>query len=185
MNQSTTYEKIYFKCQLKNIVTTWKALFYLVGMFRTPSPGDSISAALRKLLQGDGGEVRLCKSLQQREQEVWTSKIKYLKNLASCVWEDYSFHMQLSYQGRPVSFFTLVLAFPQLLSNLWALVASAGSQFWEPSFTFGGQKSLMAVTFLVYWHGRRYFHFTQVTHKKLHRYHYPTMEKRFFIYNMN
>ena len=30
-----------------------------------------------------------------------------------------------------------------------------GSQFGEPSFTFGGQKSLMAVTFLVY--GRRYF----------------------------
>ena len=87
-------------------------------MFRTPSPGDSISVALRKLLQGDGGEVRLCRSLQQREQEVWTSKIKYLKNLAFCVWEDYSFHMQLSYHGRPVSFFTLVLAFPQLLSNL-------------------------------------------------------------------
>ena len=86
-------------------------------MFRTPSPGDSLSVALRKLLQGDGGEVRLCRSLPQREQEVWTSKIKYLKNLAFCVWEDYSFHMQLSYQGRPVSFFTLVLAFPQLLSN--------------------------------------------------------------------
>ena len=33
-------------------------------------------------------------------------------------------------------------------------------QFWEPSFTFGGQKSLMAMTFLVYWHGKRYFHFT-------------------------
>ena len=27
-------------------------LYYLVGMFRTPSPGDSISIALRKLLQG-------------------------------------------------------------------------------------------------------------------------------------
>ena len=26
-------------------------LFYLAGMFRTPSPGDSISVALRKLLQ--------------------------------------------------------------------------------------------------------------------------------------
>ena len=29
-----------------------KELFYLVGMFRTQSPGDSISVALRKLLQG-------------------------------------------------------------------------------------------------------------------------------------
>ena len=29
-----------------------KELFYLVGMFRTQSPGDNISVALRKLLQG-------------------------------------------------------------------------------------------------------------------------------------
>ena len=29
-----------------------ESYFYLVGMFRTPSPGDSISVALRKLLQG-------------------------------------------------------------------------------------------------------------------------------------
>ena len=42
----------------------------------------------------------------------------------------------------------------------WGVAASAGSQFWETLFTFGGQKLLMAVTFLVYWYGRRYFHFT-------------------------
>ena len=29
-----------------------ESYFFLVGMFRTPSPGDSISVALRKLLQG-------------------------------------------------------------------------------------------------------------------------------------
>ena len=46
-------------------------------MFRTPSLGDSISVALRKLLQGDRGEVELNTSLQQREQAVWTSKIRY------------------------------------------------------------------------------------------------------------
>ena len=34
--------------------------------------------------------------------------------------------------------------------SLRGMAASAGSQFWEPSFTFGGQKSLMVVTFLVY-----------------------------------
>ena len=39
-------------------------------------------------------------------------------------------------------------------------VASGGWKFWEPSFTLGGQTSLMAVTFLVYWYGRRYSHFT-------------------------
>ena len=49
-------------------------------MFRTPSSGDSISVALRKMLQGGGGVgggvVRLYTSLQQRYQEVWTSKIR-------------------------------------------------------------------------------------------------------------
>lgn len=31
------------------------------------------------------------------------------------------------------------------------------SQFCEHSFTFGSQKSLMAMTFLICWYGRRYF----------------------------
>ena len=39
--------------------------------------------------------------------------------------------------------------------------ASAGLHFWEPSFTFGGQKSLRSVSFLVCWYGWRWFHFTQ------------------------
>ena len=42
----------------------------------------------------------------------------------------------------------------------WGMAASPGWKFWEPSFKFGGQKSLMAVTFLVYQYSRRYFHFT-------------------------
>ena len=44
--------------------------------------------------------------------------------------------------------------------SLRGVAASAGSKFWEPSFTFGGQKLLMVVTFLVYWYGRKYFHIT-------------------------
>ena len=44
-------------------------------MFRILSPGNSISEALRKLLQR--GRVRLYTRLQQREQAVWTSKIRY------------------------------------------------------------------------------------------------------------
>ena len=51
----------------------------------------------------------------------------------------------------------LLLAFPQLLSNHRG---GCGAASMEPSFTFGGQKSLMAGTFLVYWYGRRYLHFT-------------------------
>ena len=42
----------------------------------------------------------------------------------------------------------------------WEVAASPESQFWESSFTFGGQKSLMTVTFLIYLYGRRNFHFT-------------------------
>ena len=45
-------------------------------MFKTP--GGSISVALKKLLPGGRGQVRLYTSLQQREQAVWrTSKIRY------------------------------------------------------------------------------------------------------------
>ena len=47
-------------------------------MFRTPSLRDSISVTLRKLLEGgSSGEVRLYTSLQQREQAVWTLKVRY------------------------------------------------------------------------------------------------------------
>ena len=50
--------------------------------------------------------------------------------------------------ASPVSLFTLLLTFPQLLSNHpWAW---QHLHFWELSFRFGGQKSLMAVTFLIY-----------------------------------
>ena len=52
-------------------------LLYLAGMFRPLSPGASISVALRKLLQGGRGEVRLYTTLQQRKQAVWTSKVRY------------------------------------------------------------------------------------------------------------
>ena len=53
--------------------------------------------------------------------------------------------------ANPVSLLTLFLASSQLLSNHGVgMAASAESQFGEPSFTFEGQKSLMAVTFLVY-----------------------------------
>ena len=39
---------------------------------------------------------------------------------------------------------------PAPQQSLWGVAASAGSQFWEPSFTFGGKKLLMTVTFLIY-----------------------------------
>ena len=65
-----------------------------------------------------------------------------------------------AFGGNPVYLFTLLLASPAPQQSRWGAAASPGLQFWKPSFTFGGQKSLMAVTFLVYQYGRRYFHFT-------------------------
>ena len=94
-----------------------------------------------------------------------------------------SFHMYLSFLGpNPISWlFTSLIPVhlwggrcggwcffypspphPQLLSShrggWWHLLALRHCiPFWEPSFTFGSQKSLMAVTFLAHWYGRKYF----------------------------
>ena len=40
-------------------------------------------------------------------------------------------------------------AFGLTESFVWTWVASVGSQFWEASFTFRGQKLLRAVAFLI------------------------------------
>ena len=55
----------------------------------------------------------------------------------------------------PVSLFTLLLAFPQLLSSHHMGGSICWISAWGALITFGGQKSLMAVTFLVYCYGRR------------------------------
>ena len=96
-------------------------------MCRILSSRDSISVPLKKLLQETGEEVKLCISLQQREQTVWTSKIRYpvkecsILCLGSCqpLGSQNSillYASQLS-GAKPVSLFTLLLAFPQLLCN--------------------------------------------------------------------
>ena len=65
-------------CWLKKYSHNLKVESYFIcRMFRTPSQGDSISVALRKLLQGGRGKVWLYLSLLQREQAVWTSNIRY------------------------------------------------------------------------------------------------------------
>ena len=157
-------------CRLKNILTTWK-LFYLVGMFRTLSSGDSISIALKNCSKEAEEEVRLYTSLQHREQPVWTSKIRYqvkefsILHMGGCKPLDSlnSFLLYAPQLSGGQSLFVLLLAFPQLFSNHHGgqgVAACAGLQFGEPSCTFGGQKSLMAVAFFMDWYGKRYFHFT-------------------------
>ena len=86
-------------------------LFYLVEMLRTLSPGDGISVALRKLLQGgragESAYIQVC-SKGSRQSEHQRSGVK-LRNVAFYVWEDaslwthwiQSFHTQLSCLGQP------------------------------------------------------------------------------------
>ena len=74
-----------------------------------------------------------------------------LSGTISAIWDHFCFLVHLAPCVPPA---------PQ--QSPWQMTASAGSQFWEPSFTFGDQKLLMAVTFLAYQYGRRYLHFTEV-----------------------
>ena len=145
-----------------------RELFYLVRMFRDP---ETASQELSENCSKEaGGGVSLYICLQQRGQAVWITKImcqvkeflflcirrcKPLGSLNSF----HSYAPQLS-GANPVSLFTLLLAFCQLFYNHLRLWQHLLDQFWELAFTFGGQKSLMTVTFLVYWYGQRYFHFT-------------------------
>ena len=80
--------------------------FYLVGKFRTLSPGDSVLVALRKLLRkGSQAIYKFCNK-GSRQSEHQRSGIK-LRNLACYVWEGaglwtcwiHSFHKHLSYVG--------------------------------------------------------------------------------------
>ena len=135
-----------------------------MGKFRTPSPGDSISVALRKVLPLEHGVgVRLHTNLQQREQAVWTSKIRYqIKQFSiGCVGRfkpPGSLNSLFSYVPHlsgpnPFSLFTLssgscarwlLLVFSQLLSNHhgrwkhlldWAL--GARIHIWRPEIADG------------------------------------------------
>ena len=106
-------------------------------------------------------DQRSCTKLRNVAFYVCMGRCKPLVSLDSI----FPYAAQLS-GANPVSRLTLrggrwlLLAFPQLLSHHHGGWQHPLDQFWEPSFTFGDQKSLMAVTFLIYWYGRRYFHFT-------------------------
>ena len=149
-------------------------------MFRTLSSENSI-LVWENCSEKVGGGIRLYSSLQQ-EQAVCTSrsdiKLRKLSILymgrcnpselteltpficTSAIWS------QILFPCSPYGLADMAdgcfLHFLEVLSShcggWWHLL----DQFWEPLLTFGGQKSLMAVTFLVYWFGRRYFHFTGV-----------------------
>ena len=98
------------------------------------------------------GCIQVCKR-ENRQSEHQRSDIK-LRNLAFYSMERCkplgSLNLFLLYAPQisgtnPLSVLTLLLAFSQFLSDHHAgqgMAASAGSQFGEPSFTFGSQKSI-------------------------------------------
>ena len=111
--------------------------------------------------EGKSGCIQLCKK-GSRQSEHQRSGIK-LRNVAFYVLEEvslwahwiHSFHVHLGYLGSilfPCS--SCFLHSPSSWESPWerGVSASTGLQFGQLSFTFGGQKSLMAVTFVVYWY---------------------------------
>ena len=99
-------------------------------------------------------------SLQQKEQAVWTSKTRYqvkefsilcvgrckpLGSLISSLLTHLGSTGPALFPCTPCFFHS-----PNSSAVTTRVAASSGLHLWEPSFTFGGQKSLMAVTFLVY-----------------------------------
>ena len=109
-------------------------------MFRTLSQGDSISEALRKLLQGGRrGSHAIYKfatkgagSLNIKDQVI------KLRNLAFYVWEDagrwahwvHSFHMHFSYLVQSCFLVHLASCIPPAPQQLlWGVAASSGSVF--------------------------------------------------------
>ena len=146
-------------------------LFYLVGMLRTLSPEDSISAFLRKLLQG-GRRVsqaiykfatKGAGSLNVKDQlsgwGIWRSVNG--KTHASGLAAFTPLSCTSAVWGQPCFLAHLVACIPSApQQSSQGVAASAGSQFWESSFIYRGQKLLMAVSFLVDKYVRKYFHFT-------------------------
>ena len=115
-----------------------------MGIFTTPSLGDSISVALRKLLQGGRrGNQAICKfatkgagSLNSKDQ-ISSQGIEhsmYGKTQISRLTALFlSYTLQLS-GANPVSSFTLLLSLPAPQESPCGVAASTGSQIWEPFF---------------------------------------------------
>lgn len=126
-----------------------------------------------KLLQEGRRESQLYTNLQQREQTVWTSKIKYwVKEFSSLSMRKYngltvySFHMNLSYLGQ--TFFLVHLGnssippAPQQSSWGQEVSASTESQFWEASFTCVETRNCWWLWHFLFINMAGYFHLTGI-----------------------
>ena len=110
-------------------------------MFRTLSPGDSISVAQRKLLQRGTRECQAIYKFATRKQVVWTSKIRCQVKVFSILCMGRckslaSLNLFLSYASQlsePILFACspCFLHSPSSSAVTMGLTASIRSQFWE------------------------------------------------------
>ena len=139
-------------------------------MFRTLSLGKSTSVALRKLLQGGRRWSWAIHKFATKEQPIRTTTI-------SCQVKEFSIlcmgrckplgslssFLSYVFQLSGANLFPSLPCFlhspaPQQLLWVEGGEASTGSQFQERSFSFGGQKSIMAVSRLLIWQEIFSFH---------------------------
>ena len=148
-------------------------------MLRTPTHGDSISVTEKTAARRWGEAPGYTEVLHQRADSLNIKRLLLIKrNQISQVKE---FSILCVGRCKPLGWLSSFLSYVPQLSGAkscvlvplkewqmaascipqapqqspWGVAAYAGSQFWEPSFTFGGQKSLRGVPFLVCWYGKR------------------------------
>ena len=129
-------------------------------MFRTPSPGDSISVALRKLLQGGRRGSQATYKFATKRAGSLNIKDQVSGHLAFSVWEDTSLWTQnsfLSYApqlsgANSVSLITLLLCIlPAPQQSSWRGLSITGPQFgsphyiWRPAVTDGCGSSCLLI----------------------------------------
>ena len=110
-------------------------------MFRTPSPGDSISVALRKLLQGGRRRSQVIyKFAAEGTGSLNIKKIRYqVKEFSLCIWVDerlwahwiHSFHIHLSYLG-PILVHLASCIPPASQQSPWGVTVSLDWSFGSP-----------------------------------------------------
>ena len=136
-------------------------LFYLVGMFRTLSLGDSISAALRKLLQGGRRGSQATYKFATKGAGSLIIKDLVSRNLTVYVWEDaslwarwiHSFHMHLSYLGPILFPWSPCFLHPPSSSAItmrgggirWITVLGALIHIWRPEVPDGCDISCLLI----------------------------------------
>ena len=153
---------------------SWE-LFFVVGSFRTSSPGDSISSNHERTALRRQGEESVYIEVGKKGQVVWISKISLwfktrylkLKNLVLFyVWGDARNHLQkwfLAY-APPLTGVSILcfshLELPWGAAAVWWRLDCRYSPSWVPLWLRNSQQRAAIADdcdILVYWYCRKYF----------------------------